>query len=319
MLNTSANRLFDLAWDAPESQKIRCHTIGGARVIDAGAEHAGSLAAGLLLAKLCLADRADVTISPHLSGCHTEFTGSHADVVVQTDSPLEACLGAQYAGWPVSSGEYFAMASGPMRALRGREEVLLHLELTESSDVAVGVLESETLPGAEVIELIASECGIATSQLAIAVAPSTSIAGSVQVVARSIETAMHKLHALDFDVRSIASAIGTAPLPPPAKRGKTVKGIGRTNDAILYGGSVTFWVDTEDESIDAVIAKVPSASSKDYGRPFADVFKDYGYDFYKVDPMLFSPAVVAIHNLRSGRSWQEGRFDLAVMRQSFLS
>jgi methenyltetrahydromethanopterin cyclohydrolase len=319
MLNTQTQELFDLAWQSPESLGIRCQTSGGARVIDAGVEHTGSLAAGVLLAKLCLANRADVTISPHLSSCSTEFTGSNADIVVQTDSPLLACLGAQYAGWPVSCGDYFAMASGPMRALRGREEMLLHLELTESSDVAVGVLESETLPGADVIQLIASDCGIPTSQLCLALAPSTSIAGSVQVVARSIETAMHKLHALEFDVRSIVSAIGTAPLPPPAKRGKTVKGIGRTNDAILYGGRVTLWVDVDDEAIEAVIAKVPSQSSKDYGRPFADVFKDYGYDFYKVDPMLFSPAIVAIHNLRSGRSWQEGRFDLAVMRQSFLS
>ena len=96
-------------------------------------------------------------------------------------------------------------------------------------------------------------------------------------------------------------------------------GIGRTNDAILYGGRVTFWVESEDEAIEAVIDRIPSQSSVDYGRPFAVTFKDYGYDFYKVDPMLFSPAVVTCHNLATGRTWQRGKVDLNILRESFMS
>ncbi len=319
MLNKLAYRLFETGVKDADSLRIRVHDTGGARVLDAGAEHTGSMAAGLFLARLCLADLASVTIRPRGVSSDSEFIGTDLDVFVQSDHPLHACLGAQYAGWPVSVGDYFAMASGPMRSVRGREETLVHLGLTEESTTVVGVLESEALPSLDVVNMIASECNTRPEHVCLAIAPSTSIAGSIQVVARSIETAMHKLHALHFDVRSIVSATGIAPLPPAAKRGKTVAGIGRTNDAILYGGRVTFYVDADDDAIEAVIGKVPSESSSDYGRPFAAIFKDYGYDFYKVDPLLFSPAVVTMHNLRSGRTWQRGRMNDAVLRQSFLS
>ena len=231
-----------------------------------------------------------------------------------------ACLGCQYAGWPVSSDDYFAMGSGPMRLYRGREETLIQLNLSESgSGAVVGVLESESLPTASAIELIANQCGVSPTDLHIAVAPSTCIAGSYQVVARSIETAMHKLHELKFDVTKIVSATGTAPLPPPARTGDTVNGIGRTNDAMLYGASVTFWMDASDEEITRVAPEVPSCSSRDYGRPFAEIFKDYEYDFYKVDPLLFSPAVVTIHSLQSGHTWKHGKIATDTLRQSFIS
>ncbi len=319
MLNSHAHRLFDTAFNAAESLRLRRHEIGGARVLDGGAQHAGSIASGLFLARVCLADLAHVSIVPRGHDAGVEFIGSECDVFVQTDEPVRACLASQYAGWPINVGKYFAMASGPMRASRGREEMLLHLGLTESNPHAVGVLESELLPTVDVVNEIASECSVRPEHICLAVAPSTSIAGSIQVVARSIETAMHKLHALDFDVRTIVSATGTAPLPPPARRSKTVDGIGRTNDAILYGGRVTFYVDADDNDIESVIGNVPSESSKDYGRPFADVFKDYDYDFYKVDPLLFSPAMVTMHNLRTGRSWQRGRLNPSVLRQSFVT
>jgi methenyltetrahydromethanopterin cyclohydrolase len=174
------------------------------------------------------------------------------------------------------------------------------------------------MPTESAIELIASQCGVDPAGVSIAIAPSTSIAGSIQVVARSIETAMHKLHELKFDVTSIVSATGHAPLPPPAKPGDTVGGIGRTNDAMLYGAIVTLWVDADDDAIESVAAKVPSGSSSDHGQPFAEVFKRYKYDFYKVDPMLFSPAVVTIHNLRSGRTWTAGSIETEVLRRSFI-
>ena len=206
-----------------------------------------------------------------------------------------------------------------MRLFRGQEQVLQDLNLTDTGDCIVGVLESDKLPTRSAVELIAEQCGIETRGVHLAVAPSTSIAGSVQVVARSIETAMHKLHALKFDVSAVVSAAGVAPLPPPAKPGETVDGIGRTNDAILYGARVTLWVDCDDERIDAVADHVPSNSSDDHGQPFAQIFKQYDYDFYKVDPMLFSPAVVTFHNLRSGRSWTRGEIATDALKASFLT
>lgn len=314
MLNESAFRLFQNTSDQAERIGCRGDTVAGAQLIDAGVETHGSIAAGLVLARLCLADAAEV----ELCAASFESLASNHAVLVRSDDPLRACLGCQYAGWPVQTDDFFAMGSGPMRLVRGREEMLRKLELSESATRVVGVLESDKLPSESAIALIAEQCGVERENLSLAIAPATSIAGSLQVVARSIETAMHKLHELKFDVRCVVSATGHAPLPPPAKPGQTVDGIGRTNDAMLYGATVTLWVDNEDDAVDAVAAKVPSCSSADHGQPFAKIFAQYDHDFYRVDPLLFSPAVVTIHNLRSGRTWNHGQIESNVLRQSFL-
>lgn len=298
-----------------DTPKTDLERISGAFVLDAGVERFGSIEAGILLARICMGDLAKIRLVP----CDGDANVSDNGVFVQTDRPLRACLGCQYAGWPVQTDDFFAMGSGPMRMLRGKEEILLEHGLTESARVAVGVVESDKLPTHSAIELIADECGVKTEQVAIAVAPSTSIAGSLQVVARSVETALHKLHAIGFDVAQIVSATGFAPLPPPAKPGDTVAGIGRTNDAMLYGARVTIWTESDDRSIEKVIEQVPSSASKDYGQPFAKVFQDYEYDFYKVDPLLFSPAVITISNLRTGRTFSAGQTNREILRESFLS
>ena len=315
MTNSITCDRFDELFQRIASLGGRAEQIEGAKVIDAGVACHGGLGIGIGLADLCMGGLSSVQLVPV---DRSEFVVGQA-VFVQTDQPLLACLGCQYAGWPVKADDYFAMGSGPMRMVRGREAVLTDLDLLEAVQPVVGVLESETLPTNAAVKSIAEDCGLEVGQLRIAVAPSTSVAGSVQVVARSVETAMHKLHELKFDVKTIVSATGLAPLPPPAKRGDVVGGIGRTNDAMLYGANVSLWVDHDDDAVADVIEKVPSCSSTDHGRPFAKVFKDYQYDFYRVDPLLFSPAVVTIHNLRSGRTWTAGRFEAKVLRESFLT
>ncbi len=313
MLNHAAYELcVDAAGRAAEL-RIAAGRVAGAHLIDAGIEPTGSLAAGLTMARVCLGDAAEVSFTSE----DADRLASDVGVMVRSDDPLRACLGGQYAGWPVSVEKFFAMGSGPMRMARGREEMLGQLGLAESPQRVAGVLESAELPGESVIESIAQQCGVAADRLALMIAPAGSIAGSVQVIARSIETALHKLHALEFDVKTIFSAFGVAPLAPPARPDDTIGGIGRTNDAILYGGRVTLWADCEQAAIDAVAESVPSAASKDHGRPFAAIFKDYGYDFYKVDPHLFSPAVVTMINRRSGKARRFGAIQSEVLRASF--
>lgn len=313
MLNHASHSLCLQAVDQAESLRIAVSRPGGALLIDAGAEVTGSLQAGLLMANVCLGGAAAVALTTE----DADRLASDIGVLVRTDDPLRACLGAQYAGWPVSVEQFFAMASGPMRMARGREELLTGLGLQETPQRAAGVLESDRLPEPAVIETLAQQCGVAAEQLALMIAPSGSLAGSVQVIARSVETALHKLHALGFDVRTIFSAAGVAPLAPPARPDDTIGGIGRTNDAILYGGRVTLWVDCEQAAVDAVADAVPSCASKDHGRPFAEIFKDYNYDFYQVDPHLFSPAVVTLINRRSGKTRRCGTLQSDVLRTSF--
>lgn len=294
--------------------RVVSHKIAGATVLDFGVQTPGSIQAGLLLAEVCMGGLGRVSVQP----CEESRYGVANSVCVRTDHPLMACLGCQYAGWPVQTDDYFAMGSGPMRLLRGKEDVLIEQNLSDiGSRVACGVLESDKMPTESVIESVANDCGVKTDAVMLGIAPSPSIAGSIQIVSRSVETAMHKLHELKFDVRNVVSASGSAPLPPPAKIGDTIAGIGRTNDAMLYGATVTMWVDCDDEDIACILEKIPSASSQDHGRPFAQIFADYNHDFYQVDPGLFSPAVIMIHNLRTGHTFSSGQIMTRVLRESF--
>lgn len=305
-MNERSQNLAEELIELAGTTRIAVHIFEGTTVIDCGCSALGGLQTGLQLARICLADLADVNLATGHMG---------TQITVATDSPVLACLGSQYAGWQVKAGKFFAMASGPMRVLAGREELIQELKIADDSTVAVGVLESKTLPTAEVISAIREKLPAAVDRLTLLVAPASSIAGTIQVVARSVETALHKLHELKFDVTGIVSGFGTAPLPPVAKN--ELAAIGRANDAILYGGRVTLWVDCEDAILDELGPKVPSNSSEDHGELFADLFARYG-DFYKIDPLLFSPAEVTFVNLRTGRARTFGTTDAALLKKSFF-
>ena len=310
-LNDDAFRLYQETVENAETWRIQINELSnGASVLDFGVKTPGGIRAGLMLANICMAGRAEITLHPA-----NPMIGPWSQIQVATDDPVHACMASQYAGWPVKQDKFFAMGSGPMRAKRGKEHVLQVLGISDSSSHAVGVLECDSLPDESIAELIALECGVATESTVICVAPTRSIAGTVQVVARSVETSMHKLFELGFDLNSIVSGYGSAPLPPPAL--DFVQGIGRTNDAILYGGHVTLWVNASDDQIQSIGPKVPSFASRDYGVPFANTFKKYDYDFYKVDPGLFSPAMITLVNLKSGRSYRYGSLRPDILNESF--
>lgn len=282
----------------------------GPTVIDCGIEARGGLEAGRQLAKVCMAGMGNIAFAP----AATELWPGLA-VTVRSDAPVVACMAAQYAGWKVQQGDFFAMASGSMRAAAGKETLLETLGIRERPEMAVGVLESRRLPPADVLEMLGEACGVKPARLTILVAPTASQAGTVQIVARSLETALHKLFELGFDLHRIESGYGSAPLPPVA--GNDLEAIGRTNDAILYGGEVTLWVRGDDADLEAIGPKVPSSASPDFGAPFAEIFARYNKDFYAIDPHLFSPAVVTFVNLDTGRSFRFGRTLPDVIRKSF--
>jgi methenyltetrahydromethanopterin cyclohydrolase len=234
---------------------------------------------------------------------------------VVTDHPVQACLASQYAGWAISEGKYFAMGSGPMRAIRRKEPIFETIGFHEEAGAVVGVLETRKAPPPEVVARIAADCGAAPSAVTLLAAPTASLAGGVQIVARSVETALHKLAELDFDLGRIVSAQGTAPLPPVA--GDDLAAIGRTNDAILYGARVILHVVGDDDALKDVGPRVPSSGSRDFGEPFAAIFARYNNDFYAVDPHLFSPAEVVFQNLETGRTHAFGAPKPEIVARSF--
>jgi methenyltetrahydromethanopterin cyclohydrolase len=311
-LNERALRLADHMVANAAALRIEVHTTpGGGRVLDCGVKAEGGLNAGLALARVCLAGQGEVGLVP----------GDCAGVPcllaqVMTDNPVIACMASQYAGWQVKVGKYSAMGSGPMRAAYGKEPLFGDIPGRETAPVAVGVLEATKLPDEGVIAYLADKLQLPANKVTLLVAPPTSIAGNLQVVARSLETALHKLHELKFDLRQVVSGCGTAPLPPVA--GDWLSAFGRMNDATLYGGRVVLWVRADDGLLAEVGPQVPSSASPDHGAPFAEIFSRYEQDFYKIDPLLFSPAEVVFHNLKTGRAHAFGKAAPEVLRKSFF-
>jgi methenyltetrahydromethanopterin cyclohydrolase len=294
--------------------RIGVHTLAsGARVIDAGVDRPGGLAAGTALAELCMGGLGHVTYAPLTIG-RDVWPG----VQVWTDHPAESCMASQYAGWAIDPGGFFAMGSGPLRAkARVERELFARLGYAEDARRGVLVLEGRTLPTDEMAGWVAAKAGLAAGALTFAIAPTASLAGGVQIVARVIETGLHKMETIGFDVTQVVSAIGTAPLPPVAK--SDVRAIGRTNDCILYGGQARYVVRAPDAELSELAARLPACGSSDYGTPFYDIFKRYDNDFYKIDPMLFSPAEVWLTSATSGRTFHAGRLDPDVLRRSLFS
>lgn len=310
-LNDLASQLIEDVSENPADLRVEAQELSGSGLLlDFGVETEGGLEAGAMLASITMSGLADIsTVYGTLGNTHWPH------VAVQTDYPVAACLFSQYAGWQVSVGKYFAMGSGPMRAAYGKEQLFDKLWYREDAPQVVGVLETAKLPGRDVFEHIAEQCRVTPADVILAVAPTSSIAGNYQVLARSIETAMHKLYELGFDVNRVRSGYGIAPLAPVAKN--DLEGIGRTNDAILYGGRVTLLVNGDDESLAEIIPKVPSQSSSMFGQPFLEVFEAAGRDFYKIDKMLFSPAEIILHNVDTGRVHMAGGVRHDILAKSF--
>jgi methenyltetrahydromethanopterin cyclohydrolase len=313
-LNERAWALADRYSDRAAELRVAIHTLGcGARVIDAGINVPGGLAAGRALAELCMGGLGHVELVP-LTIDREAWSG----VQVWTDHPAQACMASQYAGWAINPDGFFAMGSGPLRATaRVEKELFAKLGYAEMATRGVLVLEGRALPTDDVATWVAAKAGVNPEGITFAIAPTASVAGGVQIVARSIETGLHKMDTLGFDVTKVVSAIGTAPLPPVAK--SDMRAIGRTNDCLLYGAQARYIVHSDDEELAALAERLPSSTSPDYGTPFYDIFKRYDNDFYKIDPMLFSPAEVWLTSVVSGRTFHAGQLNPQVLRSSLAA
>lgn len=294
---------------AEELQIKRCGDRHEARVWDAGIDARGGLEAGRRIAEICMAGLGAIHIVPSNDGMPTPLS-----VSVHTDHPVAGCMAAQYAGWKIHQDGYFAMGSGPMRAAAGTEALYDRIGFRESPQSAVGVLEADRLPPPSVVRYIAEQCRIAEDRLTLFVAPCASLAGSIQVVARSVETALHKMLELGFDLSQVVSGWGVAPLPPVAR--DPLVAIGRTNDAILYGARVVLWVAGDDRGLGQLIPQIPSCASAEHGHPFAEIFARHGNDFYAIDPHLFAPAMITLINVSTGNSFRSGKLCPEVMARS---
>lgn len=308
-VNELGLEIFENLAEIPEEFNCTYHEMdNGARIVDCGVSTRGGYAAGRAFTEICMGGLGEVNFRMgHIREIPMPF------IEVMTDFPSISCLGSQKAGWTVKVGNYFAMGSGPARALSLKPKHTFEvIEYEDDFDWAVICLESDHLPNAEVMLKIAEDCNVDVANVCAVVAPTSSMVGSIQVSGRCVETAVYKLNELGFDTRKIIAAMGTAPVPP-VRGAKLAMGV--TNDATIYHGRINLTIDAPE--IKDYLEKIPSSKSKGYGKPFNDIFKEAGYDFYKIDTSLFSPAEVVINELSEGAVYHIGAVNTDVTLKSF--
>lgn len=314
------------AWTLPlvtslveDARALRIETKRGSLgelLIDCGGNVPGGIEVGRRIAEICLGGLGHVS----LQGGDLR-SGWPISVSVHTNNPVLACLGSQYAGWSLSSDEggenYYVLGSGPGRAMGSSEPLFEELAYRDKGDSACLVLETDKAPPPSIVKEVADACDVSPDRLTFVYAPTSSLAGNVQVVARVLEVALHKAHELKFPLERIIDGYGIAPLSPPHP--EFIQAMGRTNDAIIFGGRVQLYVSGPASDAKDLAVNLPSGTSKDYGTPFAEIFGRVNGDFYAIDPMLFSPAMVTVTSVDSGETYIGGKIDDIALRKSFAS
>ena len=310
-VNALAGAIVDrLVAEADRFRVAVTHGSLGELLIDAGAKASGGVDVGLLLTEICMGGLGRVSLSPAPGASKWPFW-----LTVSSNDPVVACLASQYAGWSLQHEKFFALGSGPGRAQARVEKLFDELSYKDQAKRVTIVLESASPPPKEVVEKVAAKSGVDPKHVAFIYAPTQSLAGSVQVVGRVLEVALHKAHELHFPLDHIVDGVATAPLSPPHP--DFIQAMGRTNDAIIYAGRAHLFVKGPASAAKELAEKLPSSNSKDYGRPFADIFKAYKGDFYQIDGSLFSPAEALVTAIETGETFRAGKINESLLDKSF--
>jgi len=311
-VNSLAWKLLEKIVEKPDYYGIIVEkTSSGATIVDAGIKVKGGFQAGKIITEICMGGCGKAEITYRKYG-KLELPS----IFVYTDHPVIATLGSQYAGWQIKDGDYFAIGSGPARALALKPKAIYDkIGYSDDFDKAIAVLETDKYPPAKLLERFAKECNVCAENLAVILTPTASVAGATQVSGRIVETGIHKLDKLGLNPKVILYAWGCAPIPPIHP--KFTEAMARTNDAILYGGVAYYVVECDDEEkLKRIVSKAPSKASEAYGKPFIEVFKEANYDFYKIDPNLFAPAVLIVNNVKTGMVFRAGEINVEALEKS---
>lgn len=321
-LNLSALALVHkLASNSEKYGVIVDKSSSGATIIDAGIKARGGFLAGQMVTEICLGGYGQTKILPMQYG-----DAVFPSIYVQTDYPALSTLASQFAGWRIKVENYSAIGSGPARAIALKPKKLYRkLNYQETPECAVLVLETNEKPPEDVIKKISEQCNILPDKLSLVLVPTSCLAGSTQVSGRIVETGLHKLEKLGLDPNVVKYAWGYAPIIP--LHPQFDEAMGRTNDAILYGGTAYFIVDYEmDDELEEIVKRAPSSASRFLQEAkqlakksprFLEIFKEAGFDFYEIDPEIFAPARIIVNNLRSGKLFRAGSLEVETLKSSF--
>jgi methenyltetrahydromethanopterin cyclohydrolase len=316
-VNALAMERVRLMLDNPSRYGVEVSILrSGATVLDMGVNAKGSWLAALEYVRVVTGGLAEVSYSSR------KLAGRVVPVInVFASEPIMSCVGCQIAGFKVKAGEYSPIGSGPARAIKGRDRYFSAtptMTYRDSSEEAVLAFQMDDLPDDVIAQAVAADCEVPVQNVYLLVAPTTSLVGTVQVAARVVGfTALNMVHR-GYDIDTILSAWGTAPIPPLTK--DPLDAMGRSNDAIIYGGTAVFTVKASDEYIERFLPVLTSSASEHYGTPFTEIFREAAFDFFEVKrlaPCHFSPAHLLVNNLESGRTLTAGRINDKALAKSF--
>ncbi len=306
-INRTAIELVDEALDFAGELNVAGYELdNGATVVDFGVDAGGGVEAGLLLAEIQTAGLAN--LRTHMG----EVAGAPRGYVdLSTDHPAVALLCSQKAGWELAFEDGFeGLGSGPARALVGRETEFERVGYYDSSEFATLAIESTQLPNEAVAEHVAELAEVEPSGVFLPTYATGSTAGSVSSAARAAELAVFRLLEIGYEPTDVLHASGSAPIAPVTYDEDLA--MGRTNDAVAYGGEVHLQVARDDDRFDQLVSTV----GEDYGTPFVDVFEAVEWDFYEVPNSVFAPAKVTV-DVVDGPVYTVGETNDELLAESF--
>lgn len=318
MISLNKN-VMPMVYDLIErAEALGCRYIklsNGANVIDMGVDMPGGWEAARLFTEINMAglgtcQYCDYTLSE---------TFSVPAVEVYCDNPILGCLASQIAGYPLGSGHFAAIGSGPARAQAALKEdhCFLYTDYRDQHDDVVLGVQANQLPDEAMAERVAKDCRVEPENVYMLAHSTTCIVASVQVSARIMEQTINKMIAKKFDLDTILFSRGLCVVAPVSDDQDDA--MGRINDSLLYGGKSEFWVRWEDDKIEAIIPQLVTESSKDYGILFKELFLKAERDFYKMDLDIHSPAEVTIYNVATGNVFHAGSIRNDLMIKSFYA
>jgi len=311
-VNRLTRRIVDDLVENAEFYRVEVEELPcGTKVVDTGLEAPGGFLAGIKLTEICLGGLAEVSLS--YVSYSPEF--SLPSIVVSTDFPAISLLGCQLAGWMVKVGDFFAPSSGPARALaRKPKKVFEKIGYRDEADVATLVMETTKKPTDEVAKKVAETCGVDPKNLYLVLTSTNSMAGSVQVSGRVVETGLYRLEYLGLDPTKVVYATGYAPIMPPHPDPGV--STAREEDALIYGGYAIYVVDEEEETLRELAEKAPATRWPDYGKLSYEALKAVDFDWSKLDPSFFTIGRIELVCKKTGRAFGAGKANPEMLKRS---
>lgn len=289
----------------------------GATVVDTGLKVPGGFEAGRLSTKICLGGHGEVSLT-RMNYEDITFPA----VSVRTDFPLltlmcQASGGYREAmeGWiNFEAGSYRAIASGPARALQHTpEELFEKIGCKDSSDICVGVLQSDQYPDEKVAEKLSKRCCVDPKDLYLILTPLSSLAGLIQITGRTVEDSMVKVHTIGYDPNKVKYATGIAPLPPLGSSEI------HPDDMLSYGSLAHLYIKPDgDDDLSEITKRLPSQTSTDYGKHFSELIEEHD-GLRGIDTELFAPAEIYVNDMESGKMYKSGKIDGSFLKSMVTS